>query len=84
MDIVKIRKDVWTPISPHVSLLTLAVSEALYILIEKLASPAPADNCGFNGGAFVGGMFLMGGIILLGIIGYAFYRWRTGNRIQYT
>jgi len=47
------------------------------------AHTCAAQHCGFNGGSFVGGMALMGGIILLIVIGYAFYRWRTGSKITY-
>jgi hypothetical protein len=42
------------------------------------------QQCGFNGGSFVGGMALMLGIILMGAVGYAFYRWRTGHRVSYS
>jgi len=40
-------------------------------------------HCGFNGGSFVGGMFLVIGILLLLIAIYFFYRWRTGRKFDY-
>jgi len=43
------------------------------------------QNCGgFDGGSFVGGMFLVIGIIALSVGGYIFYRWRVGKRVTYT
>jgi len=46
--------------------------------------PDNGSSCGFNGGAFVGGMFLV--IVLAGILGagWAFYQWRSGARVHYT
>jgi len=44
----------------------------------------PAGKCGFDGGAFVGGMFLVVGLIVLGVIAYIVYRWKTGRKILYT
>jgi len=45
----------------------------------------PQNNqCGFDGGAFVGGMFLVIGIVLLAVGGWMFYRWKTGKKILYT
>jgi len=40
-------------------------------------------GCGFNGGAFVGGMFLVIGIIVLIAGIYFFYRWKTGRKFDY-
>jgi len=44
----------------------------------------PAQKCAFDGGAFVGGMFLVIGLIVLGAIAYIVYRWKTGRKILYT
>jgi len=40
-------------------------------------------SCGFDGGAFVGGMFLVIGLIAVGGGGYAFYRHRNGKKLSY-
>jgi len=40
-------------------------------------------KCGFDGGAFVGGMFLIIGIAILGGGGYAFYKYKTGKGSTY-
>lgn len=40
-------------------------------------------KCGFNGAAFVGGMFLVIGIAVLAVGGYIFYRWKTGRKFDY-
>jgi len=40
-------------------------------------------KCGFDGGAFVGGMFLVIGLAILGGGGYAFYKYRTGKSSSY-
>jgi len=47
-------------------------------------TPPSGPDCGFNGGAFVGGMFLV--IVLVALLGagFAFYKWRAGARISYT
>jgi hypothetical protein len=44
----------------------------------------PEKKCGFNGGSFVGGMFLVIGVIVVGGVAYLFYRWKTGRKILYT
>jgi len=44
----------------------------------------PAPTCGFDGGAFVGGMFLVIGVIVLIVLAVIFYRWKTGKKILYT
>jgi len=44
----------------------------------------PPTKCGFDGGAFVGGMFLVIGLIVLGAIVFIVYRWRSGRKILYT
>jgi len=46
-------------------------------------SPTPAPKCGFNGGAFVGGMFFVIGVAVLIVGAYLFYRWRTGRKFDY-
>jgi hypothetical protein len=45
-----------------------------------------SDNgkCGFDGGAFVGGMFLGIGLVAIGVGGYLFYRWKMGNKPAYS
>jgi len=46
----------------------------------------PSNNggkCGFDGGAFVGGMFLVIGLAILGGGAYAFYRYKTGKSNSY-
>jgi len=48
-------------------------------------APTPiSTKCGFDGSAFVGGMFLVIGIIVLGVLAYIVYRWRSGKKILYT
>jgi len=42
------------------------------------------QKCGFDGGAFVGGMFLVIGLIVLAALAYIIYRWKTGRKILYT
>jgi len=42
-----------------------------------------SKKCGFNGGAFVGGMFFVIGLVVLGVGGYLFYRWRSGRKFDY-
>jgi len=44
----------------------------------------PAQQCGFDGGAFVGGMFLVIGLIVLAVLAFLFYRWKTGKKLLYT
>jgi len=45
---------------------------------------SPPQKCGFDGGSFVGGMFLVIGVIVVGGVAYLFYRWKTGRKILYT
>jgi len=46
--------------------------------------PTPEEKkCGFNGAAFVGGMFFVIGVAVLIIGAYLFYRWRTGRKFDY-
>ena len=40
--------------------------------------PKGSSKCGFDAGSFVGGMFLIIGLVLLVVGGYMFYRWKTG------
>jgi len=47
-------------------------------------SCAAAETCGFDGGAFVGGMFLSWGLLALGVGGWFFYRWKVANKRAYT
>jgi len=47
-------------------------------------TPSPSPHCKFDGGAFVGGMFFVVGLIIIGVGAYVFYRWRTGRRTNYT
>jgi len=44
----------------------------------------PSPTCGFDAGSFVGGMFLIIGLIVIAVGAYVFYRWRTGKKIAYT
>jgi len=46
--------------------------------------PIPGTHCAFDGGAFVGGMFLVIGLLVLGALAYIVYRWKTGRKILYT
>jgi len=46
--------------------------------------PIPSSHCAFDGGAFVGGMFLVIGLLVLGALAYIVYRWKTGRKILYT
>jgi len=48
-------------------------------LLSHSCKATPAEKCGFDGGAFVGGMFLGIGLIAIGIGGYLFYRWKVGG-----
>jgi len=41
-------------------------------------------TCGFDGGAFVGGMFLGIGLVAIAIGGFLFYRWRMGKKAAYS
>eukprot|EP01119_Soliformovum_irregulare_P005559 TRINITY_DN17301_c0_g1_i1.p1 TRINITY_DN17301_c0_g1~~TRINITY_DN17301_c0_g1_i1.p1 ORF type:complete len:406 (-),score=12.90 TRINITY_DN17301_c0_g1_i1:8-1159(-) len=38
----------------------------------------------FSGKSFVGGMFLIIGLMVVGVAAFAFYRWYTGKKILYT
>jgi len=44
----------------------------------------PPQKCGFDGGAFVGGMFLVIGLIVLGVLAFIVYRWKSGIVIHNT
>jgi hypothetical protein len=44
----------------------------------------PPQQCAFDGGAFVGGMFLVIGLIVLVVLAVIFYRWKTGKKLLYT
>jgi hypothetical protein len=44
----------------------------------------PAKTGGFDGGSYVGGMFTVIGLIVVGGAAYLFYRWKTGKKILYT
>jgi hypothetical protein len=46
--------------------------------------PPATSSCSFDGAAFVGGMFLIIGLLLLAVGGYYFYQWKTGRRFTYT
>jgi hypothetical protein len=41
-------------------------------------------SCEFDGGAFVGGMFLGIGLVAIGIGAFLFYRWKMGSRPGYS
>jgi len=41
-------------------------------------------KAGFDGGSFVGGMFLVIGLVGLGVVGYLIYRWKFSQRANYT
>jgi len=41
------------------------------------------EKCGFDGGAFVGGMFLIIGLAVVGGGGYYFYKYKTGKSSSY-
>lgn len=43
----------------------------------------PNKKCGFNGGSFVGGMFLVIGVLVLLVGAYLFLRWKTGKKFDY-
>jgi len=45
---------------------------------------AVCKTCGFDGGSFVGGMFLVIGLIVLLVGGYLFFKWKTTRRVSYT
>jgi len=42
------------------------------------------NYCAFDGGAFVGGMFLGIGLVAIAIGGFLFYRWKMGNKATYS
>jgi hypothetical protein len=42
------------------------------------------NSCKFDGGAFVGGMFLGIGLVAIGIGGFLFYRWKMGKKPGYS
>jgi len=52
--------------------------------VETNTCDAPSLKGGFDGGAFVGGMFLVIGLIVLGVLAFIIYRWKTGKKILYT
>lgn len=47
-------------------------------------TPIIPTKCNFNSGDFVGGMFLVIGLVVLVAIAYIVFRWKTGNKILYT
>jgi len=61
-------------------------SETCGSLYVHACDPEPIipTHCGFDAGAFVGGMFLVIGLIVLGVLAFIVYRWKTGNKILYT
>lgn len=61
----------------------------MYSTISDFIFTEPQDivvptKCGFDGAAFVGGMFLVIGCIFIAVLAYIFYRWKTGKHILYT
>jgi len=52
-------------------------------MVAHTCVKTPEKKCSFDGGAFVGGMFLVIGLIILGVGGYAFWRYRTGAKTSY-
>jgi len=53
--------------------------------LAHTCSDTPSNNgkCGFDGGAFVGGMFLVIGLAILGGGAFAFYRYKSGKSLSY-
>jgi len=59
---------------------------------ETCLAGAVIENCGvvvegkkgFDGGSFVGGMFLIIGLFAISAIAYLVWRWKTGRKILYT
>jgi len=43
----------------------------------------PTHCKSFDGGSFVGGMFLVIGLLILAVGGYMFYRYKTGHKFSY-
>jgi len=58
-------------------------SSSACLLAHSCFTPS-GSSCGFDGGSFVGGMFLVIGIIVISGGGYLFYRWRVGSKVSYT
>jgi len=54
------------------------------LITHTCGAPIYPSSCGFDGGAFVGGMFLVIGVVGLLIGIYVFYRWKTGRHISYS
>jgi len=59
------------------------VAETMCFFTHSCTKKDDGLKCGFSGGAFVGGMFLIIGILIFIIAGYFFYRWRTGRKFDY-
>jgi len=47
-------------------------------------SEEPTGKCGFDSASFVGGMFLVTGVGIVGVVAFVFYKWKTGPRATYT
>jgi len=50
----------------------------------SVASGCGFGSCAFDGGAFVGGMILGIGLVAIGIGGFLFYRYKTGQKATYS
>ena len=75
---------IWTLLK-LVLLMRIAVCDwNVFLLILKAASPDDSgENCGFDAGAFVGGMFLVIGLLILAMIGYFVYVYKFGRKASY-
>jgi hypothetical protein len=76
----------WCPSSPGSKCLDVDKSKCggLWAHSCQPTPIAPPQKCGFDGGSFVGGMFLVIGLIVVAGVAYLFYRWKTGRKILYT
>jgi len=54
------------------------------LLAHTCSSTNNGKSCEFDGGAFVGGMFLGIGLVAIGIGGFLFYRWKMGKKPGYS
>jgi len=52
-------------------------------MFAHTCSASSGSKCKFDGGAFVGGMFLGIGLVIIGIGGFLFYKWKTSGRNAY-
>jgi hypothetical protein len=60
------------------------IAESTCPLAPSCSSPSPVASNSFSGSSFVGGMFLVIGILCLVLLGFIIYRWRANKTGTYT